>query len=151
MSREVRMVPGDWQHPRGEGRYIPLYEGADRAQRERDYHEEVKEYGQAVADSDYSGPPETWDCFMPDFPEDTATHLMMYETTSEGTPISPAFETPEELAHWLAYNNASAFGGMGASYDAWLRVCRGERAPSGVMVGGQIMSGVEALGSEAPE
>jgi hypothetical protein len=68
----------------------------------------------------------------------------MYESTSEGTPISPAFETPEELARWLADNNASAFGYSGATYDEWLAMCRQGSCVTGVMANGVMMSGVEA-------
>jgi len=68
---------------------------------------------------------------------------MMYETTSEGTPISPAFETPEALARWLTDTGASAFGKSTAPYEAWLSVCNGGYAPSLVMVGGELISGVE--------
>lgn len=81
---------------------------------------------------------------MLDWSEDQRTHLMMYEDTSEGTPISPAFKTPEELARWLADNNASAFGDGTASYEAWLRVCRGGFAPSMVISSAGIQSGVQA-------
>lgn len=71
---------------------------------------------------------------------------MMYETTSEGTPISPAFATPEELAQWLVDNNASAFADQTASYEAWLRIACGGYAPSAVMTfGSGMVSGVEAL------
>ena len=42
---------------------------------------------------------------------------MIYETCSEGSPISPAFETPEELARWLTDNS---FGSMTATYEQWL-------------------------------
>ena len=66
------------------------------------------------------------------FAEGTATHFMMYKTCSEGTPISPAFATPEELAHWLADTGASSFGRMTSPYEAWLRVCQGGYAPSAV-------------------
>jgi len=45
----------------------------------------------------------------------------MWENTSEGSPISPVFDTPEELARWLADNKASAFGDMTATYEQWLR------------------------------
>lgn len=44
----------------------------------------------------------------------------MWETTSEGSPISPVFETPEALAHWLADTGASSFGWMTSSYEGWL-------------------------------
>jgi len=81
--------------------------------------------------------------YMPEFLDGTATMLMMYENTSEGTPISPPFETPEELARWLADNNASAFGGMTATYEQWLATCKGLYAPSMVLSDGKMMSGVE--------
>jgi len=88
--------------------------------------------------------------YMPEFEPGTATMLVMYENTSEGTPISPAFATPEELARWLADNNASAFGGMTATYEQWLSTCKAGWAPSMMMSvspsgGGTMMSGVEAM------
>jgi hypothetical protein len=81
---------------------------------------------------------------MPVFPEGTATMLMMYEDTSEGTPISPAFATPEELARWLADSGASAFGNMTATYEQWLATCKAGWSVGMVMQGRRIMSGVEA-------
>lgn len=44
----------------------------------------------------------------------------MWETTSEGSPISPVFETPEELARWLADTGASSCGYQTESYETWL-------------------------------
>jgi hypothetical protein len=82
---------------------------------------------------------------MPQWGEGEATHYMMYEDTTEGTPISPAFATPEELARWLTDNGASAFAGRPASYEAWLRVCLGGFAPSCVISCCGVESGVEAL------
>lgn len=58
--------------------------------------------------------------YTPNWSEGECTHLQMYETTSEGTPISPVMETPEELAQWLVDNEDSAFGEETASYEAWL-------------------------------
>jgi len=66
----------------------------------------------------------------------------MWETTSEGSPISPVFETPEELARWLVDNNASAFGSETATYEEWLRVCQGGYAPSAVLDEKGLRSGV---------
>jgi hypothetical protein len=85
------------------------------------------------------------DDYMPNGPAEERTHLMMYEDTSEGTPISPAFKTPEELARWLADNGASAFGRDTASYASWLRVARGGFAPSMVMVDGVMQNGVSVI------
>lgn len=44
----------------------------------------------------------------------------MWETTSDGSPISPVFETPESLARWLADTGASVFGDLTATYEEWL-------------------------------
>jgi hypothetical protein len=46
---------------------------------------------------------------MPQWAEEEKTHIMMYETCSEGTPISPAFKRgeKEKLARWLVDNKAS--------------------------------------------
>lgn len=49
----------------------------------------------------------------------------MYETCSEGTPISPIFAGPEELAEWLASNDASTFADHTASRDDWMRIILG--------------------------
>ena len=57
---------------------------------------------------------------MPVLSADETSQLMMYENTSEGTPISPAFEDKEELARWLADNYASAFADMTATFEQWL-------------------------------
>lgn len=68
--------------------------------------------------------------------------FQMWEATSEGSPISPVFDSAEKLAHWLADTNASAFGRDGASYEQWLRVCNGGYAPSAVADGNGLRSGV---------
>lgn len=174
MGREVRMVSPGWQHPKNErGKYIPLMRGT-YAQAAADWDEgwaawqrgEVENYAAKEGEpkwkpkpdsasdcpryTDWAGERPSPDDYMPAFPEGTATMLMMYEDTSGGTPISPAFETPEALARWLADNNASAFGDMTATYEQWLATCRSGWAVSAVMtVGadgrGKMMSGVEAF------
>lgn len=157
MGREVRMVPADWQHPKVNGRYAPLLkDGPDRWDEKR-----AKWYAGLVDDcrggwvpkSDYhTGTYEEWagerpspdDC-MPEWPADQRTHLMMYENTSEGTPISPAFAKAEDLARWLADNDASSFGSMTATYEQWLSTINRGWAVTAVMVGGVMRSGVEEM------
>jgi len=68
----------------------------------------------------------------------------MWETTSEGSPMSPVFGAPEELAEWLENTNASSFGRSGASYESWLSMITRGWAPSAVVIDGQVKSGVEA-------
>jgi hypothetical protein len=144
MGREVRRVPKDWQHPRkDDGAYRPLYEGdAYQRRAERWLGIETVEQLQTIVD-DEGSPPDKAD-YMPVWTEQEADHLMMYENTSEGTPISPAFKTPEELARWLADNNASSFARMTATYEQWLSMIHAGWAPSAVLNPhtGEMTSGV---------
>ena len=75
------------------------------------------------------------------------TGWQMWENTSEGSPISPVFKTPEALARWLTDSEASAFGKQTASYDAWLSMIVGPgTAPSAISTPGKgIISGVEGI------
>lgn len=142
MGREVRKVRKDWQHPKNErGNYKPLFEGY--AADSEEFMRLSQENGLREA-IEYMGCPDK-ENYMPDWSEEEATHLMMYETTSEGTPISPAFETAEELARWLTDNGASAFGSSTGTYEGWLRVARGGYACSAVLDSRGFRSGVDAL------
>lgn len=168
MGRQVRRVPADWEHPkefnayRGEETYKPLYdrnwsEAAQQWDRDREAWEAGARpsYADGVTDDfpfdqwegqrPYSGD------YMPNWPAEQRTHFMMYEDTTEGTPISPAFETPQELAQWLADNGASSFGSSTATYEQWLPICEGGWAPSMVMAEGKLMSGVEFVARSATE
>ena len=159
MGREVRRVPANWQHPKDErGRFIPLFDGVDYERRANDWDEGAAKWARGefpdYADEEskkltyeeWDGERLTAEDYMPNWPDSERTHYMMYEDTSEGTPISPAFATPEELAQWLADTGASAFGSSTASYEAWLRVAKGGYAPSAVYTPEHgLQSGVEAL------
>lgn len=165
MGREVRRVPADWQHPkhwtgglRGpEEHYKPLFPGEryqpavdewddECAKWKRGEHpDQDADHRCAMCYEQWAGQRPHRDDYMPNWPAEQRTHLMMYEDTSEGTPISPAFATPEELAQWLTDTNASAFGREGASYEAWLRIARGGWAPSMVFTPqAGLQSGVSA-------
>lgn len=166
MGREVRMVPADWKHPldgfygTGQVRYRALYEGCDLKGRTEDWDEQAAkwaagEFPDYADEDDKKQPYEEWagrrpdpDDYMPVWPDAERTHFMMYEDTSEGTPISPAFATPEELARWLADNGASSFGKSTASYEQWLRVCKGGWAPDLVLDASGLRTGIELLGDK---
>jgi len=156
MGREVRMVPADWQHPKSEnGEFIPLFPG-DRYQSRVDNWDKEKEewergeFPDYVSDENKKLTFEEWvgarpnvEDYMSNWPAEQRTHFMMYEDTTKGTPISPAFETSEELAQWLVDNNASAFGSQTGSYEGWLRIARGGWAPSLMIADGIMVSGVD--------
>ena len=177
MSREVRRVPPDWQHPKrtelrlrlGRGmtyeeEYHPMhdesyteaatrwladlaaFEAKDSPDKARAMEEGIQFFW------DWDGMPPDKAYYFPEWPPESRTHYQMYETTSEGTPISPVMAGPEELARWLADNKASAFGGMTATYEQWLKMIIGPGYSLGSMVmdanTGELISGVAAV-SEA--
>lgn len=152
MSREVRRVPKDWIHPlRENGNPIPLFDNYNSEDSD-DWDEECKlwdseehpDFIKGCSFSEWAGERPDPSDYMPIWSAEEKTHLMMYETTSEGIPISPAFETPEELAKWLVDNEASAFGTTKGTYEGWLRVANGGFAPSMIMTANGIQSGVDA-------
>jgi len=57
----------------------------------------------------------------------------MWETVSEGSPISPVLDTAEGLARWLVDNNASAEGVRRATYEQWLAMIHEGWSPSLVL------------------
>jgi len=143
MGREVRKVKEGWEHPKREnGRYEPLMSGY--AEDYTRFMEILNKDGLQAALDEMSAP--DINNYMPEWTDEEKTMLMMYEDTSEGTPISPAFKTPEELARWLADNNASAFGDMTATYEQWLSMCNRGWAMSAVYdTTNGMQSGVAAL------
>lgn len=166
MGREVRRVPADWKHPLNEsGNEIPLHDGFN--ERLARWNEQAAKWADGLRDdwkggwkpieeeyqgqtfAEWSGKQPKQEEHMPDWPEAERTHFQMYETCTEGTPISPVMETPEALAHWLADNGASAFGGQTATYEQWRGMIGEGWAMSGVMIGGEMQSGVAFVGDKA--
>ena len=115
----------NWEHPKnGRGQFDPLL---------KDYKEDAQEFltqlgkGGLQAAVDYFGGAPDQEQYMPEWPDSERVGWQMYETVTEGTPISPVFATAEELAHWLADNEANA--GV-ASYKAWLATVQAGWAPT---------------------
>ncbi|MDD4972322.1 MAG: hypothetical protein PHT07_23075 [Paludibacter sp.] len=167
MGREVRRVPPNWEHPTKNGEYVPLFEpGYEQALAE--WEEQQQKWEEGFRRNYFDGPKwipkdenlkempfEEWHGvrpekseYMPSWKDSERTHYQMYETTSEGTPISPVMKSPEELARWLADNKASAFGDMTASYEEWFCTIKRGSAPSMILQvgdkGATLKSGVES-------
>ena len=114
MGREVRRVPPNWTHPKMKGRPDRLepmldmtYEQALaewNADREKWEAGERPSYftedDQDTTFEEYNSPPEP-DCYRP-WKDEDATWFQLWETVSEGTPVSPPFATREELIAYLA-------------------------------------------------
>jgi hypothetical protein len=76
----------------------------------------------------------------------TGDGYQMWETVSEGSPISPVLATPEELASWLEANPSGIDEGTTAAQ--WLAFINGPGwAPSMMSGPGGMMSGVQAVTS----
>lgn len=172
MSREVRRVPKNWEHPkRKNGNYIPLYGGSfheslaewqkgkskwDEGLRENWFSKNEEDKWKPRSEDELNMSFEEWSgqipkekYYMPEWKDNEKTHLQMYETTSEGTPISPVIEDPKELARWLVDNEASAFGQSTASYDSWLSTIERGFAFSAVFDTAKgIISGVEGMNDQ---
>lgn len=130
MGREVRRVIPNWEHPqedkydpyRRETRtsYLPLYDQdfETAMQNWLDDLEKWKATEFAVILAKYpedTNPDEPYREFCewnrpgpnpvyyrPKWKEGEATWYQLYETVSEGTPVSPPFATKDELANYLA-------------------------------------------------
>jgi len=175
MSREVRKVPADWEHPTDDnGDYIPIHDsGYLRALSEWEEGEakwaegleedwgagtdgekawRAKGEGQDGTFEDWWGEmPEEYQ-YMPEWSDDERTHWMMYESVSEGTPISPPCASPELLARWLADSGASAGPDMTATYGQWLAMIGvGHSVGTMVIQGGLVTSGVAAAAGYTPD
>ncbi len=122
MSYEVRRVPWAWAHPKADGKYVPLYGRSFSKDLARwtDHHDQWGRGFVMSMDSgcwiqkDLNDPKLTFEQYygakpveadyMPDWPEAERTHFQMYETITEGTPISPPMATEVDLSVWLAIN-----------------------------------------------
>lgn len=115
MGREVRMVPPNWDHPKRENcpdQYQPMFD--------RPFSEAAADWKANFAKWEAGKRPDycdedsrnleywEWESNPPDrkyhvpFTEAEATWFQLWETVSEGTPVSPPFATKDELAAYLA-------------------------------------------------
>ena len=117
MGREIRRVVPNWMPPRDErGRLQPMYD-RDFETAAREWKDGLAEWergerpeyysGDASDDMEfweYEGDPPDREYYRPKWGADEATWFQVYETVSEGTPVTPAFATREELIDYLAAN-----------------------------------------------
>lgn len=129
MGREIRMVPPNWEHPRRECPHSPWAGGCEEAKehgglcyqpmydndfdtalsewlvgynlwKEHKHPDQQKDYvDDDTAYWDWCGTPPDPNYYHQKF--DDATWYQVYETVSEGTPVTPPFATREELINYL--------------------------------------------------
>ena len=187
MGREIRKVPSNWEHPKQEKpnyrtgqmeeSYRPLYNRPyiqaltewlkEHESWERGEHEGLTKYGHTKAEfphyANYGGNAPDVEYYRPDWPANEMTWWQVYETVSEGTPVTPPFANREELVEYLVENGdfwdqrRRKEGRSSMPCEPWSRrnaeafVMGSGWAPSMVIDGGKVMSGVEALSQENAE
>lgn len=164
MGREIRKVPPNWEHPLYTaeearafsrdvaGTYKPLFGGdyeADKAEWIAGLlaWEAGKRSAYAGGDVyewwDWEGDPPKRENYVP-YAKADATWFQMYETVSEGTPLSPPFATPAELVDWLCSNKD--FWGYGPRVrEVAEQFVMSGWAPSMIVAGGVMGEGIEML------
>ena len=111
MGREIRRVPEGWQHPVDEKGYIPLHD-CTYAEAMRDYEtgrkawEEDQAKDHSISFEDYDGGPPEPKWYRPEW-QSEPTCYQIYETVTEGTPVSPVFAGLGELGDWLISEGVS--------------------------------------------
>ncbi len=163
MGREIRRVPPNWQHPKTKrpdyktGRMEECFEALhdDRASALASFAADIEKMGLAEAIDYHGGGPRSDDYV--DYEGKEQTWWQVYETVSEGTPVTPPFETQAELVEYLVANGdfsdqrRRAEGNSFMPCAPWSRkqaesfVFGSGWAPSLVVDYGRVMSGVEAM------
>lgn len=111
MSREVRRVPLDWDHPRRpDGHYQPMRD-KPLSVAVAEWQEEVATYPNLVAALEAGEASPDPEYYRPEWPASAVLGFQIYEDVSEGTPLSPVFATAEELVEWLTHPQAVGIGG----------------------------------------
>lgn len=168
MGREIRKVPKNWKHPKdSKGNFLPLHnqnsddafaewllmiDNARKGIFEYDFDKE-KSLHQFCSENPCPSP----EMLLP-YKDDECDCFQIYETVSEGTPVSPVFETKEQLIEWMAmpidmeseYTYISPYDGEVTSMQGKTReiaeaFAKSEWAPSMTMHNGVIKTNVETL------
>lgn len=158
MGREIRRVKKGWEHPKKEnGKYQPMFNQdyetelndwwADHQLWLKGKHPDQKEFEDTKKYkyyAEYGGNPPDVDYYMKGkLDQNDEMWFQLYETVSEGTPLSPPFKTKEELADYLA-ENGDFWGGSWTKEQA-AKFIETEWCPSGVMINGEFYQNQQTL------
>lgn len=125
MGREIRRVPVNWEHPKRErwdafhnrsvSSFQPLYDRsfkdacdqwiADFKAFMSENPSGVKTWGENNKNEsvfwEWETTPPDREWYRPEWSSEDTTAYQIYENVSEGTPVSPVFQTQEEMKTWL--------------------------------------------------
>lgn len=115
MGREIRKVPPNWSHPTKqygcEVGFHPMFDEtyADALREHEEARAKFDPEKEGCTFEEYHGEAPDPAYYRP-FEDAEATWVQMYETVSEGTPVTPPFATPEELVEHLVAEGESLAG-----------------------------------------
>ena len=139
MGRELRKVPANWEHPKkDDGKYQPMfnrYYGDElnewfygHQQWENSTHKDLVEQPELKEKYPFyamyhGNPPDVEYYQTRKFKPEELTHIQLYESTTEGTPLSPVFKADEleALCAWAA-ENATTFATCKTTKEEWFRM-----------------------------
>lgn len=124
MGREIRMVSPNWEHPTQECPHTRKCRPCYAPLSDQSFAEAAREWKEGFAawergerpahcrdeppDTEYweyeGAPPQREDGYRPDWKPEERTWFQVYETVSEGTPVTPPFATRERLIDYLVKN-----------------------------------------------
>ena len=148
MGREIRRVPPDWQHPKTDryrdDRYQPLYD-KDFPTAARKWLDDAIAWDNGTHEDlvrdptmkermpffwQWEGDPPDEEYYRPAWPEESRTHYQVYETVSEGTPVSPVFATEDDVVRWLVAQGHSESAARKFVQVGWAPSMVMERSPT---------------------
>jgi hypothetical protein len=153
MGREIRRVPKDWQHPKKEdGSYHPMFddnfdESLKTWLQEYELWKSGEHPDQKKWPEEKNKPYHAWAGGPPDpkyynHNKNEKVWFQMYETVSEGTPVTPPFETKEELVNYLTQNGTFWDSTCWKKENAESFVNSGW-APSGIVTNGRVYTAID--------
>lgn len=181
MGREIRRVILNWEHPRRDCPHTPWTNGCDEAKvhngkcyqpmYDRDYKSASDEWkaaflawengerqarlakdGEDYEYWDWNGMPPDKDYYRQAWTAEEATWYQVYQTVSEGSPVTPPFATQEELVDYLVENGD--FWDQRRGHGGWNRETA-ERfvgigwAPSLISANGQLSAPRDGIPASA--
>ncbi len=158
MGREIRKVPANWQHPKKEryNAFLNVHETVYRPMFDETFEHAATEWKNAFMDWEsgrkrkypnedgslmeyweWNGNPPDPEYYRP-YKDEEGTWFQVYETVSEGTPVTPPFATLEELERHL-YTHGCEWDDKPWTRENAEAFCRQGHTPSLVISGGEVL------------
>jgi len=158
MGREIRKVTPNYEHPKDDsGQYKPLFSDFEESLAE--FEDYMKKNGLRDAIGYFGGSPSPEDYMLVEYNKDDGlyygakdeerTWLQVFETVSEGSPVSPPFETVENLIEYLVEKGdfwCQSRGNNPPPRESVEAFVNSGWAPSAIMANGVIKLGIDCAG-----